>query len=562
MTRLLNWLSYSNRDEHPYNPTLNTEIITDVFWSENKHERDSLDWQKEEWLIRSALVPIDQINNLHRFIPPLHLHFEDQIGWNGDGHFNFAQKTFDQVDLYPWVFTFRNPINRKLIVKPHQDFFIYHCLDENAKIKYYHPLDNIAIIETNIDSHDFYESSPNVKVHRNYLRDYLAAKKMALLISVVSDRFANTETVEQLGFEDNQNKQIDKYTSWEITISPPEYTNNGYFMSRATLYRSFIIKPFPFPKVDRTPWYYYGTTPEDNLQLPHFILDEEGQRSTLDGYQNTILDSTKRPSYLYFRPEVLRKYLQTPEYSVFFHMRNWGLASLPGNKETIDVGINSEGLVTAFAYDIADLNVSEQSYWASYSSLPSGEICEELFETRMQSNPPHSPGITAVIENARSYLNQIFSRKYSSELFKDKQPSQQDYRKLSVGALSKDFSEVCDLAKILYGWVIETMEITPLKNALGGKTEKNKDWKQITLLKEILVVKGIKDEQARTITDPLRGLNELRIAAAHIGGPEFEKSFQKMGKNKIPETPRKAFNYCVDSVAQCLIDIANKIEEI
>ncbi len=37
----------------------------------------------------------------------------------------------------------------------------------------------------------------------------------------------------------------------------------------------------------------------------------------------------------------------------------------------------------------------------------------------------------------------------------------------------------------------ETMQIDPFRNALGGKTEANKDLRQIALLNQILVTKSI-----------------------------------------------------------------------
>jgi hypothetical protein len=132
--------------------------------------------------------------------------------------------------------------------------------------------------------------------------------------------------------------------------------------------------------------------------LPHFFVDAEGTRATAE---------KAGLRYLFFKREVLRKYLDTPGFGVYFHMRNWGVATTP-MRQSIDVGINSLGIATAFAPDIAKLSSIEQSYWASFTRLPSGEICKELFETRMLQEPPDSPSIPEIVKGATHDLDEVF----------------------------------------------------------------------------------------------------------------------------------------------------------
>ncbi len=327
---------------------------------------------------------------------------------------------------------------------------------------------------------------------------------------------------------------------------------------------NFFSKPYDKPKFERSPWHYFGEQSTEDSVMPSFIVNDEGERQVLPQntyLQNYIQNGIGSFGYLWFRPEVLQKYLQVPGYSVSFHMRNWGIASVPGDKGTIDVGINSQGLINAFAPDIADLPPSEQAYWASYSSLPSGEVCEEMFQTRMQQNPPHSPGVIDLMRNSCSRLNSVYEEKFSIDLFKDMEPNRQELCKLSIGPILNQYTEVTELAKILYGWVIETMQITPLRNAINalGGTVDNK-LRQIKLLETTLIAKGLDKSEARSITAPLVGLNELRIGAAHIGSLELEPSFQLMGASSTPETPRAAWHLCVDSVERCLSTITATLE--
>lgn len=562
--RLRDWFQYSDRDKPPYNPTIGTTITIERFWRNDVSEFNSPDWRREEWLIHSALIPVEQLNNAAvEVTSPQYLTFE--IGWSFEDKFSFGDYAqYGEIQLYPLASLIKHPINQDFIVELSREFITYHALQKRNHSQHYHPLDNLLVAETNLDSHEIYDPTAKVVIHRNYLRDFLAAVEKGLLISVIAERFANALTEEELELEQIEDNQIDKFTWLSTNIHPPEFTRHGYFRGRSILRRNFIIEPYDRPKFEHSPWLYFGAQPIQEREFPSFIVNSEGERQALP--KNTYLgnyinNGIGNFGYLYFQPEVLQKYLQISGYSVFFHMRNWGVASLPGDRGTIDVGINSQGLVNAFAPDIADLNSSEQAYWASFSSLPSGEVCEEMFQTRMQQNPPHSPGVTELIRDARSQLNAIFQNKFSVELFNDIEPSRQELSRLSVGPISNQFTEVQELAKVLYGWVIETMQINPLRTALsvlGGTVDKK--LRQIKLLENILMAKGLDKTQARTITAPLVGLNDLRIGAAHIGSLELGSTFQLMGASTTPQTPRVGWNLCIDTVTGGLNLIASALQ--
>ncbi|MBN4005538.1 hypothetical protein [Nostoc sp. LPT] len=74
------------------------------------------------------------------------------------------------------------------------------------------------------------------------------------------------------------------------------------------------------------------------------------------------------------------------------------------------------------------------------------------------------------------------------------------------------------------------------------------------------MAKGLDNDQARLMTDPLVGLNKLRIGSAHIGNPALESTFKMMGASAIPQTPRESWNLCVDSVTVCLNSIAGALQ--
>lgn len=132
---------------------------------------------------------------------------------------------------------------------------------------------------------------------------------------------------------------------------------------------------------------------------------------------------------------------------------------------------------------------------------------------------------------------------------------------MSIGPLTNQYAELLELARILYGWIIETMRVDSLRACLTtlGQTVDNK-LRQIKLLEKILIARGYKETEARSMTAPLIGLNELRIGSAHIGSLELEHGFQLMGASLTPQTPRAGRNFCIDAVVRSLNSIANAIE--
>ena len=239
-------------------------------------------------------------------------------------------------------------------------------------------------------------------------------------------------------------------------------------------------------------------------------------------------------------------------------MRTWGRACGPQVESCVDVGINSEGLVSAYAPDIAKLKRQEQFHWAHYSSLQNGGVCQELWQTRMQLNPPHSPGVIELIMKSRRGLADTYRRRFSQELYSDFELQQSDLGRMSVGPVRGDVREVVDLAKPLYAWAIESLQVSALRTPLATNgIEFDKQAKQIvllrTLLKEII---GLPENDAASLVAPLRGLNDLRVIAAHSLNHNFDDAFRKLGVESVPESPRGAWDRLVDHIVAALDSIS------
>ncbi|WP_143594058.1 hypothetical protein [Synechococcus sp. BO 8801] len=554
------WLRYEDRINAHFNPFHGAEINLVDFHVQEDGSFDQPTWRKEEWLIRSAITPVHDaalVAELAR--SPDYLEFEQ--GWSCADKFDFGNhRRLGDAVIYPISDIFLHPISKILAVSPSKDFCRYHALEEREAGKYYHPVAEILVAQCSVVEHTIFDPTPKVVIHRDFLRDFLSAGEMSLIISVVVNRFANSEAEADLGIMQNDEIQPEEHESICTSIQSPETTHGKFFRGRSILLRTLIVDPCDEPRYDRSPWYFSRIEhPIEHQELPLFIVDDEGTKKKLlpSGDLNAYMrNGIGQYGYLWFRAEVLRKYLNTPRYSIYFCMRNWGQASLPGERGEIDVGINSLGLVTAFAPDIAQLPAEEQAYWASFSSYPSGEVCEELFQTRMQCNPPLSPSTTELIREARDCLGAVVESRFGVELFDTNEPSEKERAMLSVGPLLNDFSEVATLAKILYKWIFETMSIPALRTVcLTLGQEVDSKLRQIKLLEKGLILIGLSIEESRGLTAPFAGLYDLRIVDAHIGSIDIDASMSLMGGSSQTQA-RGAWGLCVDSVTRNLNEIA------
>jgi hypothetical protein len=310
-----------------------------------------------------------------------------------------------------------------------------------------------------------------------------------------------------------------------------------------------VVPPYERPRIERNPWHYprIHEVRDDEEPAPTFIFNAAGDR-------RPAADASP-VDYLYFRLPVLGKYLDAPGYGVYFHMRHWGQACGPGDA-CVDVGINERELVTAYALDIARLTHSDQQHWASYSSLPDGEICRELWETRMQQRPPHAPNVVELLGLARRRLAEAFRHQFGEDLYPDldRLPRAADAQHMSVGPVRGEEREVVTLAQPLFAWVVESMSTEALRAPLKqGGIAYEPQARQIVLFRTVLAeVVGVEEGRAQSLVTVLQALNKLRVHAAHSLEGDIAEQYRRMGMPHVPHTPRAAWDGIVEAVVRTL----------
>ena len=540
--KLHDFLTFADRDDHL--PFSGDSVVARGFKSHSRSDPDEPDWIHEGWAVRSVLVGLDDRAAARDSFDCSGIRISPW--WIDKDEFDFGlESEINHIRADSFYMEREHPLSRKLLVELRQDFIIYHGLDRNEPddrtTEYRHALDDMPVARIEVRDSWPYGPTPLITVHTDYLRDYLAARHSALVVCQVSDRHANSTSLQDFGISETD-RHSEGPGFWMQNVVSGGDGDHPVCRARVTLWRNIIIEPYDSPKPRRGPWHYGYGSEESSAQ---FIADAQGNTAALDDIPQP---------YLYFRRDVLSRFLTTSGYSVWFHMRRWGVASHPGGK-TVDVGVNSQGYLTAFAPDLRELAPRDQTYWSSYSSRPVGEVCEELYQTRMMNEPPDSPGVYALIDAALTSLDSRFKEKYGQTLIKPDKPPGSQLAALTVGPLHDSHEELFPLCKVLFELTVERMNISSLRLPLDSAAvqyDKEKD-RQITLL-ELLCRDVLKCSAGGSalVTGPLRGLNILRQSDAHLGTADMAKAFSRLGFHGVPHSPITAWDTIVNAVAGAL----------
>lgn len=540
---ITDWLHYE--DLINFDPDSSQQVLVRGEGEWDKGDMDSNGWQRQTHIMRCVLIPLNLIELAVEKLGEWDIKLDSY--WEDDYKFNFGDAgNIEGIPIEQFIYEREHPTTRDLIIELKQDFIRYHSLDLQNGNEYLHPLEDLVVVRVN-----FSEQEPrtldSIVIHRDFLKDYLSARKSGLLLGLAMDRFFNTDDLKKAEIKEEKRNIIRPGLARQIDIHKrTKMSEMNLFRIRSTLWKTDVIKPYDKPKNERNFWHPPSF---DNVPTEaKFYVDSEGNK----------LELTEKgvPPYLYFKRSVLERYVNAPGYRVVFHMRKWGRATNP-RRQGIDVGLNSEGLITAFAPDIAKLPSSEQAYWSSYSAIPVGEVCEELFQTRMMLNPPDSLGVLDLIYNIKKKIDKKFESLTGEKIYKEKEPEKKELFSLTVGPLHDNYADLVFLAKILYQWTIESMQIKILKKAVKDALKDEPKAHQIRYLEEVLIQKAnLTSEDAKDVVFPLRGLNSLRQMDAHLRSErEIKKALNQIGISEISSHKWRVWDSIVDNIVSCFKEI-------
>ncbi|WP_261547477.1 hypothetical protein [Burkholderia multivorans] len=353
-------------------------------------------------------------------------------------------------------------------------------------------------------------SREEVKIRRSYLRSFMAATQMNLLLYF-----------EYTGHFRNDVRASDNIRSPVMCTS--RYSGKSY----SDGYKSFVrvlgkklirceamencgIWPFEREKIYQE--FIIGGDVDD----PSLYTCDPGR---LANYFGANPDAPHYLTPVFFKKEVMQKYYASSDYEITDgYLTRRGAWSLRFDN-------NSPDHVSVFLGDLGrDLPAKEQTYWKSYNIFPDGrKISRTNFERSFNGNffDPENP--EHKFKESFEQLQRAWLLKFGWPLFlplvdRDKH-FLSSIRSMLTTEQSEFDTQILSVSKV----TIDSINVKALRSYLGDNSS---DSKSIMLLEQLLDKLGFDVAQWGTF---LRGVQSVRsTGVAHRKGTEYEKLMAKL----------------------------------
>lgn len=399
-----------------------------------------------------------------------------------------------------------------------------------------------------------------LEMRTEHLRDYLAARQMALRVAWYRDRDAvlrNADHVEWRNappsIEEPHYRLEARYHDLHEGSGMPFGGQSAVFTARRTdVYpeddvpefgpetddnveeesQTFSHKGTKVFRVEGETWCEEWVEPATHSvrvrgdKVPSattFIIDASGQTQTGDEIDNEDIGK-----YLWFRPEVIPNLLRRRGAKWCWYTRETGRIELTYGYG-VHFGVNRLGLINSYAYDIGKLPEWQRRIWQGFNIAPEGGVSVELLAAQQRVKPASTLSPEAHLSEALEAVDNMFLTRFGVRLFRshssraDISASIHRFRAIDqqgVFALAKDISRV----------IVEAIE-TPELHKIAPPPKGGGGTRSLKSLERVLATITTPTDAWDTLTN-LVGIYELRGADAHLPSAELDEAFRLAGVDK------------------------------
>jgi len=387
-----------------------------------------------------------------------------------------------------------------------EEFRLFHNLYFDNKTGFYISFDDAG------DEVEVIKILENeVKIRRKFIRTFMAAKQMNLLLYFELTRH----------FKNRLNYSSDEKTD---TLNFTIYSGDSYSDGFLSFSRILGKKLIPCESIDKS-----GVWPfERKKDYQEFIIGgdiDETSKFTCDPDRlaNYFGANPDAPHYLtpvFFRNEVMQKYYGSSDYEIEDgHLRRRGAWSLRFDN-------NSSSHISVFLGDLGrDLPEKEQVYWKSFNLIPDGrKISRTNFERSFLGNfyDPENP------EHRFKYkfkeFQDYWSKSYGWQFFLPLSDKDEHFWTSLRSMLTNEQAEFDLQILALTKLTIDSINVKALRFHVGVT---DASVKSISLIEELL--KQLNSQYLDALTALLRAIQSVRsTGVAHRKGTEYEKTMTKL----------------------------------
>ncbi len=405
------------------------------------------------------------------------------------------------------------------------------------------------------------EQKPELlEIRSEFLRDYLCARSMGLFITEYHSRREVVKEATHITWPQERMSENNENERWFGSVVAIHEGGSSYgsstFVSwagRNDVDEKEDVPTFENPtdkEIDSKSWevkdegeklflvsgeFWKKTWVDEGLVSPRvrkdklsetvfFITDANGRKES----KETLVDEVSR--WLWFRPDVISALANRRGGTLGWYTGNTGWVSCSPDYK-IHFGINSIGLINAYAKDIGYLPDWQQNIWAGFNCGPEGGVSAELLSSQMEAKPADTEAPEVGFSKMLRLLNIVFKTAIGSPLFKDHK-DQNDILATINRFRVTDRTSLLSLAKDIARLTADRIDIGVLHRL--APPPKGQNWGSLKSLEKVLTL-CVSEEKAKKLMTPLFGIWELRLLDAHLPKAEDLESFKKININ--PEPP-------------------------
>ncbi len=238
-----------------------------------------------------------------------------------------------------------------------------------------------------------------------------------------------------------------------------------------------------------------------------FIVDGAGTRENADALERW------GNLWLWFRPDVVQDALSYPDGRLSWLTSETGILRFTPAR-AIHFGINDLGVLNVLAVDIGRLPQWEQTRWAAHNIAPDGTVSHELIAAQVYAEPKRTIAPESKLDESLERVAKAVKLRYAVRLYNEPVPDPGLLTSIhrfrvssaeSLYALAKDLNRL--FADRIDAKTLQSVAITPPPDQTLGS---------LKALQRVLATLTTEDEATKMMA-ALFGIYDLRLADAHPG---------------------------------------------
>jgi hypothetical protein len=516
-------------------------------------EFGSLGYMSEYFAVGSLAVPLRKRQSVEKLgwmdLGPIHDHGGYMHGtWPARGGRTRARYVAtgefedERKGCVPLVLSQRGNSAERSVWHIHPDFVITLGLKREGNVWVAMDEDYIEVVRLKLDE----DGSPRLmEVRADHLKDYLCARRMALFVSWYRHRLEIVEAEPHFKWPTPDGLYKDG-ERWEGRITAIHEGGEPFGGSMAVMHvtRTNLDFEEDVPRIGisdesatssftrqlserrrlyridgevwRNEWVEPGARStrirRDDPDPPiAFVVDPDGKKQVA----KTLIDSGR---WLWFKPDLIPALLAHRGGALEWYTRETG--GVKGSPDyNVHFGVNSLGLVNAYAKDVALLPEWLQRIWAGFNVSPEGKVSAELFSAQGQGVPARTQAPEQYLGVGIRFLNESFEQRFGIPLFHHDTP---DGLKLCHRFRAINAPGLYGLAKDLVRAVVENIDTSALHKIVAPP--KKEKWGSLKSLEQVLAT-VVGKKNAYIALGPLHGIYNLRLADAHISSNDLDEAY-------------------------------------